>query len=164
MKCFAVLIFAAALAFGATGCKSTDPATGTRVYDPIKTAQVKDALRPVITDPLSRVLRNSPEHAVVIGNYYRGVGGVFCAMQATKQFDPQFLINAVNSIAVPQLDPTVVTIKNALIALYSIFYRARHTAELPEDQFLFHLSELFCSSVNQALIDAGQPGIPSPPQ
>lgn len=158
MKTLVLLLAAALLA--TTGCKSLNPETGQREYDPVKTEKVVAAIHPVISDPLRRSLENSPQNAPLIAEYLRGVGGVFCAMKANKKFTPEFLIDALNSLAVPKIkDSSIITVKNSLVALYKIFYAEAHSVNLPEGEFFYHLADLFCSAIDQALRDAGMPGV-----
>lgn len=146
-------------------CTTTDPTTGAKVFDPVKTDQVKSVLKPVIATSVSAVLKNSPQHAPEIGSYFRSVAGVFCQMEANKSFSPAYLIKEVDahtSRLLPQ-DPLIVGVKNSLVALYEINYGNSLKADIPPEQFLGQLASLFCAAINQGLIDAGQPGVAEVP-
>jgi len=141
------------------GCKSVNPTTGVSEYDPVKTQMVEDSLQPIISGGIRRVIRNSPQHAQDIGNYFRAIGGALCAMSASGEASPDVLIAAAEA-ATAKLqagtDPYVIDIKNSVVALYKVLFSARFRAELPADQWPRHVCSLFCASINGALKDAGQ--------
>jgi hypothetical protein len=137
-----------------------DPVTGAQVYDPIKTQRAKAIFEPVIKTPLRAVLLNSPEHAPEIATYFRGIGGVFCAMAVQRQFAPEFLVDAVNSLATPKLkDPYVFIVKDAIIAGYKLLYADRGRVTLDEASWMLHVSDFACTTIDTALRDAGQQGV-----
>jgi hypothetical protein len=157
-----LLIVLSLLALLTLGCKTVNTASGQKEYDPVKTEQVKAAFEPLLSSPVRRILLNSPKHAAETGTYFRGVAGVFCAMATSKQFTPEFLIAALDSLAAPKIGDRyqeVLDVKNALVAAYTIFYASRHRAELPETGYLLHISDFICSAINRALKDAGQEGV-----
>lgn len=145
-----------------TACKTTNPNTGQKEYDPVTTTQVKAALQPAVSDVLRRILVNSPEHATnSIAPYFRQVGGIFCKMVATKQFSPNFLIEELKTVRVPDIGDGASTLAiNTAVGLYSIFYVSKHTVDLSEEQWGYHLSDFFCAAIDRGLRDAGHEGIP----
>ena len=145
-----------------TGCKSVNPQTGVKEYDPVKTDQVVAALEPIGASAIRRVLKNSPEHSDEIAGYMRSVGMVFYRMESTGEFDPAYVIAELDQIGSPYIPEDldyVVDIKNALLALYKINYGDRFRAELPPDQWPRQVARLICSSINDGLKDAGKPKI-----
>lgn len=143
-----------------TGCKSTNPTTGQREYDPVKTEQVKAAIEPIAAGAIRRVIENSPQHADEIATYLRSVGRIFCAMETNGNFSAEFLITEADKLTAPLLkDNYVVDIKNAILALYRINYADRFKAELPPDKWPRHVASLFCASIDRGLKDAGKPGV-----
>lgn len=154
----AVLTIAAVCIFA--GCRSTNPTTGQREYDPVKTEQVKAAIEPIAAGAIRRVLQNSPQHSDQIAGYLRSIGGIFCAMETNGNFSAEYLITEADKLTAPLLkDNYVVDIKNAILALYRINYADRFKAELPPDKWPRHVASLFCASIDRGLKDAGKPGI-----
>lgn len=145
-------------------CKSVDPSTGQRTFDPAKTEQAKAAIQPVITGAVRRLLINNPQHAPEYASYIRQAGRVFCQMDAAGRFEPSFLIEQLDliltgsALADPRYD-YLLTIKDAAIALYRINYAQRLTAELPPDAWARQTASLFCSAIDQGLKSANQPGL-----
>lgn len=172
MKIFKILSFLAAIVLAAyvlgavTGCVTKPgpgPSTNTvSTVDPVKLQQAKSAITPVVSGVIRRAILNSPQHAADIGNYARAVGSVFCNMLANKNFTPTYLIDAANAATLRYqwaASPDLIDAKNAVLALYQIFYADKLTVELPDNQWLVAVCGLFCDSVDQALKDAGQPGV-----
>lgn len=159
------LIGLALCALALTGCKTTriDPTTGqtTKEFDPVKTAQIKAALEPIGSSAVRRVIKNSPEHSAEIAGYFRAVGSAFCQMSEKGDFDPAYLVGAVDT-ATAKLQEHVpgeaIEIKNALIACYKIGYEGRFRAELPADQWPKNVADLICACIDQGLKDTGRPG------
>jgi len=146
-----------------TGCKTTHNGTNVVVtIDPVKLQQAKDALEPAASSVLRRAILRSPDHAVEISAYARAVGSVFCKMNANKNFTPIYLIDELNKATAPlqaKASPEIIDAKNAAIALYKIFLGDQLMVALPDNQWAIAICQLFCESVDQALKDAGQPGI-----
>lgn len=143
-----------------TACKSINPTTGVREYDPVKTESVKAALEVPVKGGIRRSILNSPQHSDEIANYFRSVGSVFCKMQTTAQFEPSTLIDELNKFKIPQLENQIVAdVKDAMVAIYRILYAQRFTAELSPEKWPYHVADFFCKAINTALIDAGKPGV-----
>lgn len=134
-----------------------------KVFDQVKTDQVKAVLQGAITDGLYRVLKNSPQHSDAIANYVREGGKVFCKMQAEGKFDPLYLNDGLDKVAIPLLPDKerdiVVVVKTTAVSLYQIFYAQRFQAELSPEKFTYNLADLFCNSIDQGLKAGGKPGI-----
>jgi hypothetical protein len=155
---FIKLIATAILSAAIVGCSSINPATGQREYDPVTTEQVKAALQGVTVIGLGEVLRKKPESA----EYIRSVGSIFCRMKETKVFSVDYLVDEANKATLEYqngVDPLVLASKDSLIALYRVFLSKKGTAELPETEWPYHVADLFCESINTALINAGAPGV-----
>ena len=161
-----------AVAILPTGCTTTTSVTagpnGTTVtnvvktIDPVRLQQARDALEPAAASVLRRAIINSPQHAQQIGDYARAFGGVFCKMVANNNFNPTYLIDAANAATAnlqANVSADVIDGKNAAIALYKIFYGDQLTFQLPNNQWPTAICQLFCDSIDQALRDAGQPGL-----
>lgn len=154
MRTLLTMMAAAALL---VGCRTTDGG-----YDPVRTEQVKAALQPAVSTAITAILtKDKPEKAQEIAAYFRAIGGIFCEMARTKTFSPSFLVAEINKIFDEHVkgEIIVIAVKNSLVSLYTIFYEARHRAELSEQEWPFHVSDLFCKSIGQGLVDAGLPGI-----
>jgi hypothetical protein len=110
---------------------------------------------------LRRAIANSPQHAIEIGNYARAVGGVFCQMEANNNFTPTYLVDAANRATAglqTNVDQAIIDAKNAVIAIYKIAFSDQLTWQLPNNIWPKAVAGTICASVNQALIDSGQPG------
>lgn len=151
-----------------TGCQTTttinpDGTTNTVKYvDPVRLQQAKDALEPAASSVLRRAIIRSPEHAKEIGDYARAVGTVFKQMAVNKNFTPEYLIDAANKATMTlqaTAPPEVIDAKNAAVALYKIFLSDQLMVALPANKWQLAICQLFYESVDQALKDAGQPGI-----
>jgi len=152
-----------------TGCKTVttvnpDGTTNVVKYiDPVKLQQAKDALEPAASSVLRRAIIRSPQHAKEIGDYARAVGSVFKKMAVNKQFSPEYLIDAANKATADlqvNAPAEVIDAKNAAIALYKIFLSDQAMIKIPDNQWQLALCQLFWESIDQALKDAGQAGVP----
>lgn len=140
------------------GCKSVNPTTGKKEFDPVKTEQVKAALEPVVTSAVRRMIQNSPEHREEIIRYLQGIGNIFCHMAETRTVDPVYLVNQADALTATyqaKLPDWALDVKNAVVALYKIQYANRHSAELSAEQWPVHVADLCCQSIRQALKDVG---------
>lgn len=154
------VVLAASLALVA--CKSTNPATGKKEYDPVKTEQVKAAVEPILASGVRRVLANNPEHGDEIAGYMRSVGYVFLSASESGELGPEQIIEAADRATAGLqngVDPAIIDGKNALIALYRILYGDRFKAELPPDKWPKHVADVIAQAVDQGLKDAGKPGL-----
>ena len=146
-----------------TGCTTVTEGTNVvKVIDPVKLQQAKDAIVPAASSVLRRAILRSPEHAVEIATYSRAVGNVFCRMVATRTFDPGHLITEMDRVTASlqaTAQPEIIDAKNAAVALYKIFLNDKLMVTIPGNQWQIAVCQLFCESIDQALKDAGQPGI-----
>jgi hypothetical protein len=51
-----------------------------------------------------------------------------------------------------------IDVKNAVIAIYKIYYGDRFKAELPPDGWVRNVADVLCVSIDQGLKDAGKIG------
>lgn len=146
-----------------TGCTTTTVGTNVVVViDQQKLADVQAALDPVLSSVLRRVIKNSPQHSVEIAGYARAVGRAFLQIKTSHTFSPADVINVVNNLTsglqagVPD---EIIDAKNAAIAIYKILWNDKLTTTVPLDGWMDAVSNTFINVINQALIDAGQPGV-----
>lgn len=145
-----------------TGCTTTDPTTGEKKFDPVKTQAAKDTIQPIAASSVRRVITNSPQHSDAIADYFRSIGTAFCKMEATGNFSPQQLVDAADAATAKLqagVDPFVIDLKNAIVALYKLNFGARFNAELPPDKWPAFVASVFCQGISQGLKDAGKPGV-----
>lgn len=161
----AVAMLAAALFAGCTTTR-IDPVTGAtnRVPDVARTEQVKAVAEQVSRSALRRAVKRFPAQADQITAYARGVGAVFCDMQATKQFSPETLLAGIETLAMPKIeDPDVQgyvqDARDVLVLAYRLAYADRFNAELDPNKWPAVVAEIFCTSIDQGLKDAGRPGV-----
>lgn len=147
-----------ALALICQGCKTLNPTTGEREYDPAKTDAVVQAVMLPASSAIRRALNRSPHHATEIAGYLRSAGLVFQEMTVTKKFDPVDLLKALDQIVVIKND-TVIDMKNMAVALYSIFYAQRFQAELAPESWMIHVANTFATAIDRGLKDAGMTGL-----
>lgn len=147
-----------ALAMIVAGCKTLNPATGQKEYDPAKTSAVVSAVSVPASSAIRRALNRSPQHANEIAGYLRAAGGVFQEIAVTKEFDPIKVAAKLDEIVVIKND-TVIDLKNLGIALYTIFYSQRLRAELAPDSWMIHVADTFASAIDRGLKDAGMLGL-----
>ncbi len=167
MKTTKLLLAVAALACGlltTTGCKTTNPVTGVREFDPAKTEKVKAFSENISKIVLRRALTRFTNEAPTIELYTRALGGVFCEMQRTKQFSPESLEAGVEALVLPKLEnPEALAYmhdaRDIIFATYRTFYSDRFTAELGPEDWLTAVADIFCNSIDQGLRDLGKPGV-----
>lgn len=164
-KLLMTLLCAAALTL--TACRSVNPTTGQKEFDPVKTQAVKDTVQPLAAGAVRRVIQNSPQHSDAIAEYFRSIGTAFCKMDATGNFSPQVLVDAADAATAKLqagVDPYVIDLKNGIVALYKLNFGARFNAELSPERWPAFVASVFCNGIGQGLKDAGKPGIASAPQ
>jgi len=138
----------------AIGCATTDPVTGQKVYDPYKTEAVEQAIIPAASSAVRRVINSNPSKREEIAKAFLAAGAVFRRMVTEKKFSPIFLAQALDEVITIRND-TVLDLKNAAVALWAIYYGQRGSAELPEDQWVIHVANVFATGIERGLHDAG---------
>lgn len=152
-----VLSVAAVLLAGPVGC--TTVKDGTKVYDPVKTEQVKAAIKPVVASIVRRVVVKNPETA----QYFVDAKNVFVSFRDGGQFKPSVIVDALNAAVtkegwINKLDPEtagyVAEAKNLLVALYELNYADAGNADLPADKFAWNLLDILADGIATGLVDA----------
>lgn len=160
-----LIVTAAACIFIAgcySGCKTANPTTGVKEFDPVKTEKVKAAIEPIVSSAVRRVVASNPKHSDEIALYLRAVGGAVCSISDTGEASPETLIAAIDAATVnlqAGVDPEIIDGKNAIIAVYKILYADRFKAELPPDEWPKNVCDVICQAIDQGLKDAGKPGV-----
>lgn len=149
------------LMLAVSGCHTTqiDPNTGqpVKVFDPVKTANVKAASEAFVTT-VARRIAAKPKNEI----YIRTVGAVFCTASTTGHLDPLVIESMLEQALADKLqdvDPLVIDAKNFLLALYRINYGNRFNAELSPEKWPKNVADVICNSVDTALKDLGKPGV-----
>lgn len=155
-----------------TGCKTTQQVTtnpdGTTVtnvvkyVDPVRIQQAEAVIEPAASRVLRRAIKRSPEHAQEIGDYARAIGGIFCKMKADNNFSVEYVVDAADKATQRFQDiakDEIIDAKNAAVALYKVFASDQLVWQLPDNQWLKSICDVFCNSIDTALKDSGQPGI-----
>lgn len=152
-----------------TGCVHTptvDPTTGQTndvvTVDQSKLNIVKASMDTIGSAVFAKAIKNSPDHAAEISNYVRAVGVAFCAAKASGQFSPATLFPALETATQQfqaNVPPEIIIAKNGVKTLYQALFDDKLTVKLADNQWPAAVCDVICSSVNQALLDAGQPGV-----
>jgi hypothetical protein len=152
----AVAALALTAGFG-TGCTTVN---GKKVIDVAKAQDVRAAVNPIFASGLRRALEAEPAHAQEIATYVASVGSLFCQMKATKSFSVDFLVAEADKLTTPHVkDNLLLDIKNGVVAVYRIAWNDRLHAELPEEQWLYQVSAVFCDGITTGLNDARSAGL-----
>jgi hypothetical protein len=153
------------LMLGTQSCTTVPDVTGTNFVtyiDPVKLAQVEAAIQPAASSVLRRAILNSPQHADEIAGYARAVGSVFCQTANTGQFSPSQVLAAADRATAglqTSMPPEAIDGKNAALALYTILWNDKLTTNVPTNGWPYAVCNVFCRSIDQALKDAGKPGV-----
>jgi hypothetical protein len=140
------------------GCKILNPDTGEYEYDPVTTEQVKSTVKPFVVSTVRRIIIANPDTA----NYFTLSAQTFDKMRDDKAFEPSILIKALDEAAKNEgwygsEDEWIqvgLDFKDALIAFYEVYYAQRFKAALPEDEFLFHVTDLIADALAQGVTEA----------
>lgn len=150
MKNTLVSIAVVALLFlSLTACKTNG------VYDPVKTQKAQNLLKPNVELAVFQAVNNSPQHADEIAKYLHSAQDIFCAMQANKQFSPDYLIAELDKLVIPK-NLNVVMGKNFLIGIYVLNFSDRGTVPISDETWGAFLSKLLCEGIGAGLKDAGK--------
>lgn len=134
-----------------TGCTTLNPATGQQEYDPVKTAKVREIIKPVISEATYQGLKETPQLRI----YFSQVRDVICAMRDKKQFDPEMLVASLNNVITTTGfvdNPWARIGLHSLTSMYRIYWVDRGRADLPEDKYLWNILDVMCDGINQGLI------------
>ena len=139
-----------------TACKTTNPETGQREYDPIKTQQVQAAVKPVVTGVVTAVINRHPEAR----KPFQKAADNICTLRDNRMFSVDSLRMAFNSAFEDfnqKTDPLVVNGIQLVIALFEINLANKLQADLPPDEFAWSLLDILCDGINQGLAATGSP-------
>jgi hypothetical protein len=144
-----VVVLVAALCLSFAGCRTL----GT--YDPVKTEQVKAAVKPLVTSLARRGVLKNPDART----YVETIAGILEEMRDNKNFDPVYLNVALDKAfaGLPKDEEWsgyVIDAKNTLLALYQIFWQKKAQVALSEDEWGYHLTDFFAAALRQALVDS----------
>lgn len=146
-----------------TGCTTLNPVTNQEEFSKEKTQALKAAVQGPVTSALTIAFIKNPSETN-IQTYFRSVGGVFCDIKQTTNFNPSSVVLRINDIALPKIKDgdlriVVTSVKDSLIALYTVFYAQKINVPAVESSYLYNISDVICGSVDTALKNAGKPGI-----
>lgn len=128
--------------FGIVACRTNG------VYDPVKTAKVQAAIRPITAALVRAEATAQPQNVP----YIRALGRVFCQMQTNADFSPKYLTAEIDKLGSPFIhDQLVMILKDTIISLYTINYEDRFRAELAPDRWPIFLAELLCNGISSGL-------------
>lgn len=142
-------ILTVTLLVGLTACHTNG------IYDPVKTQKAQNLLRPQVETTVFQAINNSPQHSDEIAKYLHSAQDIFCAMQANKQFSPDYLIAELDKLVVPK-NLNVIMGKNFLIGVYVLNFSDRGTVPVSDEAWGGFLTKLMCEGIGAGLKDAGK--------
>lgn len=159
MKVKLTLITAALATLVVTGCMTTNPQTGKKEYDPVKTEQVKSVFQPLVAGTVASILNRNPEHRPIIASVQTNI----CLLASTNGITPAVLRTIVSG-AIQQhganLDPLAVGGIQAVLAGFDFFYASRTRADTTPELYVQHISDMLCKGMSDGLMfypDAKKP-------
>lgn len=123
-----------------TGCSTNG------VYDPVRTAQVEEAIRPIAAAGVRAAALSHPQYIP----YINAVGAVFCKVEATGQFKPSDVIAEINKLAPPSKDPVLLAVRDNLTGFYAFFF-SKQVVDIAPDKWPAHLAKVLCESIDSGL-------------
>lgn len=143
------------------GCMTVPPGGGDPVYDATKTEQVKAAIQPLVVSGVRRAI-SSHTNAIP---YVQSIATTFAVARDSSAWDPYVVALALDAQfgALPmdkEWAQIVLDLKNAVFALYQIFYAERFQAELDPEKWGWHVTDIIANSLEQALKEAQATGAP----
>lgn len=138
--------------FASTGCLTSD-----NPRDPVKVEQVKAAIVPLASGAVRRVLVKNPE----LAPYVKDLGVAFAQLRDNAQFSPSVLDGLLNialarqTFADEEDRQLAIDVKNALFAIYVIYYADRLNADVSEQEFLLDVADVLARTIGQAISDLG---------
>lgn len=143
------------------GCMTKDPATGQKVYDPVKTEQVKEASKTLIASATRRTIVDTYGYDKRVLLYFEKSLTTFKTMRDNREFSVATLrlnleaaLYETGIFPNPDIDGLIIDGKNFLISLYAIQYENRLSSDLSEEGFLFNLIDALCNGTEQGINDA----------
>lgn len=141
------------LSVSLTGCSITNPDTGEREFSRERTEQLKSIIQSEVSFDVAQLVSKNPDYADAVSR----MRDVLCEMRDLSMFAPDILISGLNQALTEYNivdDPTVFRIKNAIYALYNVFYFDEGHVELSDEKFMWNFLDLMCKSIDLALQDA----------
>ena len=151
-----ILVLTMCLGLLASGCTTTNPDTGEREYDPVKTEKVRAAIKPVLSTAVAAVIQKHPEAR----RPFSLMGVQLCSLRTTGTIDPKAIRDAVNAALLKsdaEIDPIIAGVGNLVISLFEINYADRLQADLSPEQFTWNLLDVLCDSIHQGVMLATLP-------
>lgn len=145
-----LLSLTAALCVGSLGCSTPD-----QPRDPVRIEQVKSVIIPLASGAARRALLKNPE----LAPYVAKLGESFTKLGETGTFDLETLSGlldgalAAQDFGDPEDRQTAIDVKNALFAVYAIYYPDRLNADVSERQFLLDVVDVLGRAIAQAVND-----------
>ena len=139
-----------------TGCKTTNPNTGEKEFDQVKTEQVKAIIKPQVATAVTLLIHKRPD----IRPYFVLAAENICALRDAGSLSPAFFQAAINSAFAEypdRVDPLVVAGINTVIALVEINYANRLNADLPPEEFVWNLFDVVCEGIQLGLAPSAPP-------
>ena len=129
-----------------TGCALFKDKSG--AIDPIKVEKVKAAIEPVVTIVVARVVKKNKDTAL----YFSAASDVFCKIKETKEFAPEFVVDALNRATEGLIaNQDVNDAKILIISLYKITAADKGRSNVSEDVFLTNLVDVLCNSIREGV-------------
>lgn len=116
------------------------------VYDPVKTAQVEEAIRPVTAAAVRGAVLSHPQYIP----YVKAIGVVFCKIEAGGNFTPTYVLEEVNKLIPPSKDPVLLAARDLLTSSYG-FYFNKQVVDLDQSKWPAHLAKILCEGINTGL-------------
>ncbi len=84
--------------------------------------------------------------------YFSAAAEVFCKMKETKQFSPEYLVDALNAATTGLItNQDINDAKTLIISLYKITAADKGRSNVSEDIFLTSLVDVLCNSIKEGV-------------
>lgn len=140
MKPLIKILIVLTLSLPFIGCRTAG------VYDPVKTAQVEEAIRPVTAAAVRAAVLSHPQYI----KYVKAIGDVFCKIEAGGKFTPSYVFDEVNKLIPPSKDPVLLAARDLLTSSYG-FYFNKKVVDLDQIKWPAHLAKILCEGINTGL-------------
>lgn len=159
-RLFIFAILALIMVGGTIGCTTTDPNTGQVVYDPVTTENVKSAVKPFTTSLVRRVILDTKESdREKVASYFRSVGVVFCSA-GDQSLSVSDIVKGANELRLDIDNASLIyDAKGLMVGLLEIWSR-KNQLEMNPEKWPYHVCDIFCQSIDQALVEAEFEGVP----
>lgn len=152
MKNNLLLLSALAIALVVIGCTITDPNTGEKVFDPIKTQQVKDSVVPGIATAVLFGLETEPRCLPGI----ELIRDTTCNLVGKGVVDPGTVnetLLALNFQIVPGVEGKRWSsmVVNTIISVYNVAVGEHTQGAVQRDLILYHILDALCTGIDRGL-------------